>query len=319
LTISTPLLNYGTILHCNYDDMAKLNLIAGLNHAFYRSPYTPKRIENLQSYELSDLYAINFPARRILYRRILHNVLKAFQDTSSYLVTLCHSGHSAIFQEPESPYGPPFLQFPDLPFIRLEHQAALRGFNYFGSMECHPFLFSERGSKLTRIFNWHSHCIVSDTSPKILSAHIRALKHSGKWNPVHSFQIACHWRTITHSIDRVVSYMLKFPRKEHVITRYKYETLRPNDYRRLIRVIPGYKTSMVAYWLLRDLPLEDLLMAGGAGSAVRKAVLRQARLEYLSAQNKLCERMPQRRTALRQNEDAVEISRFGRYEMPVDA
>jgi len=39
MNLYSDYLNYGTILHCNYYDMAKINLIAGLNHAFYSSPY----------------------------------------------------------------------------------------------------------------------------------------------------------------------------------------------------------------------------------------------------------------------------------------
>jgi hypothetical protein len=294
--------------------MAKLNLIAGLKHAYYRSITSAEGRENLQSYELSNLYALNFPARRILYRRSLYNVLKAIKSANLYLVTLCHSGHSTVYQK--SAFGAPFLQYPDLATIRNDHQSALRNFNYFGIIECQPLIISV-GGVFQRLFNWHSHSLVFDTSPQILSARIRNLNRSENWNPVTSFETACHWKTVTHSVDRVVGYGMKFPRKEIVISRPRDRTISPKDpqgrsldYRRSVRLIPGLKTTIVAYQLLKNLLSEELLIAGGKGSAVRKAALRQALQEYKSGQNKLWEKAAPSKYQLRSNEEPVETSRF---------
>jgi len=291
--------------------MAKLNLIAGLKHAYYRSITSKEGRENLQSYELSNLYALNFPARRILYRRSLYNILRAIKYTNLYLVTLCHSGHSTVYQESETAFGPPLIQLPDLATIRNDHQSALRNFNYYGIMECQPFVISVGGG-FQRLFNWHSHSLVYDTDPKTLSTHIRNLNHIGNWNPVTSFETACHWKTVTHSVDRVLSYGMKFPRKEIVISRPKDQNLSPKDYRRSVRLIPGLKTTMVAYQLLKDVLCQDLIIAGGKGSAVRKAALRQALQEYKSGQNKLWEKSAPSKYPLRTNEEPVETSHFSR-------
>jgi hypothetical protein len=175
----------------------------------------------------------------------------------------------------------------DLGSMKQRLRADLRGLDYVGAFEPGYYASlpsSDAGSGYQAIC-WHAHLLMWDMSAEQTANLIRKLRKSGHYQavveelkPVHAEQIA------NGELPDVVAYLIKPPSHAYRVTRYPWigpdgePRLKPDG-------TPRYYVEQRAsdlrkgerlrvFHAMKHLGLDELLVAGGDGSALRTRALR---------------------------------------------
>lgn len=181
----------------------------------------------------------------------------------------------------------------DIGGMKRRLQADLRGFSYIGAFEPGYYAslpLSDSGPGYQAI-SWHPHLLMWGVTPEQMVSLTGRLSKSGNYQsiveefePVHAEEVA------SGELPDVIGYLLKPPSHAYRVTRYPWigrdgeVRLKRDD---TPRFYVGQRASNLrkgervkVFHAMKHLGLEELLVAGGEGSALRIRALQKAAKEF---------------------------------------
>lgn len=187
----------------------------------------------------------------------------------------------------------------DIGNMKRRLQADLRGFDYIGMFEpgFYASLPSTDSGPRYEAICWHPHLLTWDVTADQAASLTEKLRKSGNYQavveefqPVHSKQVA------NGELPDVVRYLLKPPSHAYRVTRYPWvdqdgkvrlkQDGTPRFYvgQRSSNLRKGERVTV--FQSMKHLGLEELLVAGGQGSALRSRALHKATREFDSLRSR---------------------------------
>jgi hypothetical protein len=183
----------------------------------------------------------------------------------------------------------------DIGGMKRRVQGDLRGFSYFGAFEAgyYASLPSTDGEPGYQAISWHPHLLMWGVTPEQMASLVGKLTKGGNYQavleefePVHAEQVA------SGELPDVVGYLLKPPSHAYRVTRYPWIG-RDGEVRLKADGTPRFYVRQRAsnlrkgervkvFHAMKHLDLEELLVAGGKGSALRAHALQKAAKEFES-------------------------------------
>ena len=161
----------------------------------------------------------------------------------------------------------------DIELFKRKLGGRLRGLNYIGMIEPGYYYnaFDEESEKTPPFVSWHGHFLVWGISRKPLSRMIKKL--NCKLEAVMPNFAAAHWKLVERGkFGRKICYLSKSPRKEYSVG--KYSEVGKNGephYKHNSREIRS-GTRVKLFHLMQSMYLDQLTMAGGAGTEILKRI-----------------------------------------------
>lgn len=218
--------------------------------------------------EANDLNAAN-PSARVLVGNALWSEFSDFFDLSDshpipevpvfWLTLVDHECMSRL--EDQDIDTPAFIS-------RLRH--GLQGLSYIGMMDPGLYANIQPGTSYPEKtgINWHLHLFAWGEDRKGIKARAKGLNElQDNYRPIIYGRQGFNWSQITEdNITRRFRYMWKTPRAAYRIG--------PTFIHRKSKLRPGQRITL--FHLLKNLWLDDLLIAGGEGVAIRRRAIRCA-------------------------------------------
>jgi hypothetical protein len=268
---------------CLYADRVLRN---AFEEAHGRSSITPRDRRLLNASTAGRFLAINAYSRVSFARALCREVTRKLCSNSYW------EHNSPVFLATLIPRGglaETSVRGIDLSNIRQQLQTDLRGLSYIGVFEPGYYASLPESSARTgnRAISWHSHVLLWDADIKQVATLILKLRKSGHYQavvkelkPVHARQIA------NGELPDVVAYLVKPPSHAYRVTRYPWfgrdgEILTNADgtqrfYVRQRKSELRKGERLRVFHAMRHLGLDELLVAGMQGSALRACVIRTA-------------------------------------------
>jgi hypothetical protein len=166
--------------------------------------------------------------------------------------------------------------------IKRKLGAGLQGLSYIGMIEpgYYNVIYDELGNKRKNVVSWHGHFLVWGITKKQLAKHLKAIKP--RFTPIMPGLCAVHKKRIPRDqFGYKLWYLLKSPCKEYSIGQRRQRDARTGAVKfkhnsRQIR--PGNRVKL--FYLMRDMYLDNLAMAGGQGSELLQRIKYEALREY---------------------------------------
>jgi hypothetical protein len=177
----------------------------------------------------------------------------------------------------------------DIGRMKQRLRADLRGHSYFGTFEpgYYASVPSGDGESGYRAISWHPHLLTWDVSDAQIAGLIQKLRKNGHYQavvqelkPVHAEQIA------NGELPDVVAYLLKPPSHAYRVQRYPWFStdgevrLKPDGTPRFyVKQLSSELRKgerLRVFHGMKHIGLDDLLVAGGEGMALRSRALRTA-------------------------------------------
>ncbi len=240
-------------------------------------------LEILQGSSVFYLPAVNSKARikwgSIFVKRIFEFFGIADDDHSPtepiFLVTLADKSHLTTAQP----------QPINLNSIKRKMGSALSGLSYIGMIEpgYYNVIYDDFGNQQKNVVSWHGHFLVWDIKQRDLVRHLARVK--SRFRPIVPGLCAVHQKTIKpDQFGHRLWYISKSPRREYSIGKRS----KPNKngeprYKQNCRQLrAGHRVQL--FYLMRDMRLPELAMAGGKGrkllARIKYDALRDYRRKY---------------------------------------
>lgn len=187
----------------------------------------------------------------------------------------------------------------DLDGMKRSLQADLRGLSYLGTFEpgYYASLPSKDGGPGYQAICWHPHLLMWDLTTDQTARAIGRLRNSPNYEAVVAEFDAVDARQVANGeLPETVAYLLKPPSHAYRVTRYPW--VGENGEVRLRsdgtpRFYVGQRSSnlrkgerVTVFHSMKHLGLEELLVAGGQGSALRSRALHKATREFDSLRSR---------------------------------
>jgi hypothetical protein len=236
--------------------------------------------EILRSADACYLPAVNSRAR-IKWGRIFIEEVSRFFDIADdehgpvepiFLVTIADRSHLTTDQ-------PPQIQ---LSRIRRKIEVGLKGLSYIGMIEpgYYNVIYDKFGTQQKNVVSWHGHFLVWGINKNQLEKHSEKIK--SRYTPIMPGLCAVHKKRIPlDQFGYKLWYILKAPRKEYSIGRRRERDERNGvaKFKQNSRPLrPGNRVKL--FYLMRELYLDKLAMAGGEGSELLQKIKYEAFREY---------------------------------------
>jgi hypothetical protein len=189
-----------------------------------------------------------------------------------FLVTIADKSHVTTDQPQRIP----------LSRIKRKIGAGLKGLSYIGMIEpgYYNMVYDEFGNKQKNVVSWHGHFLVWGINEKRLRRHLEKIK--SRYTPIMPGLCAVHKKRIPlDQFGYKLWYILKAPRKEYSIgeRRKRDKKTGPPKFKQNSRPLrPGNRVKI--FYLMRDLYLDKLAMAGGEGSELLRTIKYEALRGY---------------------------------------
>ena len=252
-----------------------------LNFALSLKRYRERSvIQILRPSEAFYLPAVNSQARTKWGTVFIQNIFNFFGIANDE-----HGPHDPIFlitiadQSHLTPDQPQRIQ---LSRIKRKIGAGLKGLSYIGMIEpgYYNVIYDKLGNKRKNVVSWHGHFLVWEITKKHFVKHLKAIKPN--FTPIMPCLCAVRKKRIPpDQFGYKLWYILKSPCKEYSIGQRrkrdkKTDAVRFKQNARKIR--PGTRVKL--FHLVRDMYLDQLAMAGGAGSELLRRIKYEALREY---------------------------------------
>jgi hypothetical protein len=177
----------------------------------------------------------------------------------------------------------------DLGSMKQRLRADLRGISYVGMFEpgLYASLPSSNGGRGYRAISWHPHLLIWGVTTEEIAQFKRKLQKSGRYQAVvEELKSVDVVEGANGELPDVVAYLLKPPSHSYRVTRYPWIgrdgeiQLKPDGTPRFY--IKQHRSELRkgerirVFHAMKHVGLDDLLVAGGKGSALRTRVLRAA-------------------------------------------
>jgi hypothetical protein len=177
----------------------------------------------------------------------------------------------------------------DLSNVKQRLYADLRGISYIGMFEpgYYASLPSSDAGLGYRAISWHLHLLIWGVTAEQIVKLMRTLRKSGRYQAVVEELKSVHAEQVANGeLPETVAYILKPPSHAYRVARYPW--IAPDGEPRLkpdgtTRFYVGQRASdlrkgerVTVFHAMKHLGLDELLLAGGEGSALRTRALQKA-------------------------------------------
>jgi len=237
-------------------------------------------IQILRSSDAFYLPAVNSKARIKWGAVFIQNIFNFFGIADDehgphepiFLVTIADKSHVTTDQ-------PQQIQ---LSRIKRKLGSGLKGLSYIGMIEpgYYNVIYDDLGNKQKNVVSWHGHFLVWGVTEERLAKHLAKTKRN--FAPIMPGLCALHKKVIPpDQFGYKLWYILKSPCKEYSIGQRrkrdeKTGAVKLKHNSRKIR--PGTRVKL--FYLMRDMYLDKLAMAGGAGRELLRRIKYEALREY---------------------------------------
>jgi hypothetical protein len=236
-------------------------------------------LELLQGSSAFYLPAVNSKARIKWGRIFIQQVFEFFQiaddqrgpDEPVFLVTIADKSHlTTALPQPIN-----------LSRIKRKLGAGLKGLSYVGMIEpgYYNVIYDEFGNQRKNVVSWHGHFLVWGATGRQLKRHLKIIKP--RFAPIMSHFCAVHQKRIEpDQFGYKLWYILKSPCKEYSVGRRSCDDKTgAAKYKQNSRPLrPGHRVKL--FYLMREIYLDQLAMAGGKGCKLLQTTKYEALREY---------------------------------------
>jgi hypothetical protein len=226
------------------------------------------------------LPAVNSKARIKWGRIFIQQIFEFFgiaddghgPDEPIFLVTIADKSHLTTNQPQQI----------NLNSIKRKLASGLMGLSYIGMIEPGHYnvIYDDFGNKQKCVVSWHGQFLVWGITGKELKRHLTRIKSRVK--PIMPNLSAVHLKIIEpEQFGYKLWYIIKSPCKEYSIGRRRLRDGKTGEAKfkqnsRQLR--PGNRVKL--FYLMRDMYLDNLAMAGGAGCKLLQTIKYEALCEY---------------------------------------
>jgi hypothetical protein len=188
-----------------------------------------------------------------------------------FLVTLADKSHLTTAQP----------QLINLSCIKRQLAGGLRGLSYTGMIEpgYYNVIYDSVGKQRKNVVSWHGHFLVSGISQRDLEKHLAKVRP--RFTPIMPWRCAVHQKTIeTGQFGYKLWYIIKSPCKEYSIGKRSKTDIngRPRYKQNSRELRSGHRVKL--FYLMNDIYLDQLAMAGGEGCKLLQTIKYEALREY---------------------------------------